>query len=108
MTLMIFVLNNDDPQVVEDGYYKHCPRQIFGLPYAYIKGATNYPRLERDENLFIVAQGNDHEIGNKGDAISLDAEASAAWLKDHLLPHDYRGSIFVSACNSAPIFIVAL
>ncbi|WP_067540154.1 hypothetical protein [Nocardia crassostreae] len=102
---MILVFVAKDMSIVDKGYKDSYTDKSdsFGIAYAYNKKL--WPggiRLEKKENLFITAHGNDEEIGDADDtgpAMSFEAATLAGILKQ-IIPTGYTGDIYLSTCNS--------
>jgi|HubBroStandDraft_1064217.scaffolds.fasta_scaffold01379_2 hypothetical protein len=106
---MILVMNIDDPGILATAYGKY-PRQVFGIAYCYVAKNNYRWLLEKHEDLFIVAHGEATAIGNEapGTGLDISADGLADWLIGNLLPGGYAGSIYISACGTAPTFIGAV
>ncbi|GAB4585133.1 hypothetical protein [Nocardia sp. IFM 10818] len=102
---MILVFVAKDMGIVDKGYKDSYTDKSdgFGIAYAYNKKL--WPggiRLEKKENLFITAHGNDEEIGDEDDtgpALSFTPATLAGILKP-IIPTGYTGDIYLSTCNS--------
>lgn len=98
---MIIVFALDDKYVVENAY--NHDKKIFGIGYFYRKNHS-YFKAGKTENIFITAHGNDLEIGNINNKVSLNAEKLAKIIHNDFLPTEYSGNIYIFTCNSAPIY----
>jgi hypothetical protein len=103
---MILCFSQDDFEVVEKAYKQHG--HVFGKPYCYLKDHAFGGFLGKTEDLFITAHGNEDEIGNKGAGLSLTPPQLAKLLHSYVLPGGYTGSIYVSACDTAPKYVAGL
>jgi hypothetical protein len=103
---MILCFSQDDMKVVDKAYGEQ--KATFGIAYCYLKDHEFGGFLKRDENLFVTAHGNEDEIGNKGEGLSLTPAQLAKVLTAHVLPGSYAGSIYVSACDTAPKYVNGL
>ena len=104
---MILCFTSDDPDIVDDAYRGYA-QEIFGTPYCYLKDHLYGMFLGRTENLFISAHGNEDEIGNQEGRPSFTPAALAKLLETNVFPGIYAGSIYVSACGSAPQYVNGL
>ena len=101
---MILCFSQDDFKIVEEAYKKNkYPKDIFGIPYCYLKDHSLSGLLSKNENLFITAHGNNQEIGNKNEGLSFNASQLATFIKS-IIPGGFTGSIYVSACDTAPVY----
>ncbi len=103
---MILSFTQDDLQVVIAAYKEK--QATYGIPYCYLKGHSFTNCMVKAENLFITAHGDENAIGNEGAKVSITPVQLAAILKNDVLPAGHTGSIFVSACNSAPKYVSGL
>jgi hypothetical protein len=103
---MILCFSQDDFKVVERAYKQQT--DIFGSAYCYLKDHSFTGFLGKHENLFVTAHGNEDEIGNKGAGPALTLEQLAKLLHSYVLPGSYAGSIYVSACDTAPKYVHGL
>ncbi|MEJ5999789.1 hypothetical protein [Paucibacter soli] len=101
---MILCMTTDDIGIVEEAYADYDQR-VFGIPYCYLSAHNYRGLLDQGEDLFISAHGNDDEIGNAAGAPAYTPQQLAAVLNNYVLPGNYRGRIFVSACGSAPVYV---
>lgn len=97
---MILVFALDDSRVVNNAYSHN--QNTYGISYCYNKKLSNYPRAKQHEPVFVTAHGNDDEIGNMDDSLSLTPGALASKLHNLFLPGNYQGDIYLFTCNSAP------
>ncbi len=104
---MILCFTSDDSNILNDAYSSY-DKKVFGIPYCYLKNHNYRGLLEQNENLFISAHGNDHEIGNEQGNPSYTPKQLANVLVNYVLPGKYTGSIYVSACGSAPMYVNSL
>jgi hypothetical protein len=103
---MILCFSKDDLSLLEKAYGQKA--NIFGIPYCYLKDHSFTAFLGKAENLFITAHGNEDEIGNHGAGFDFTPQQLAKALTDYVFPGQYTGSIYVSACDSAPKFVKGL
>jgi hypothetical protein len=101
---MILCLTSDDMEIVKDAYSGY-DESVFGIPYCYLPGHSYRGLLGQSENLFISAHGNDMEIGNREGSRAYTPGALRDVLTNYFLPGNYSGSIYVSACHSAPRYV---
>lgn len=104
---MILCMTSDDIGIVNDAYAGY-DQNVFGIPYCYLPRHSYRGLLGQDEDLFISAHGNDDEIGNAAGQPAYTPQQLAAALNNDVLPGNYRGRIFVSACGSAPVYVNGL
>ena len=103
---MILCFSQDDFSVVDKAYKQQT--DIFGTAQCYLKDHSLIGFLGKTENLFITAHGNEDEIGNQGAGLSLTPAQLAKVLMSYVLPGGYSGSIYVSACDTAPKYVHGL
>lgn len=97
---MLIVLAPDDAGIIEIAKSHSTDNpEIYGK--AYIWG-DDMPKLNQNENLFIVGHGNNTEIGNAKGDFFVNGIALILNLKP-LFPPDYDGCIFIDACHSGDI-----
>lgn len=104
---MILCMTTDDIGIVEEAYSGY-DQNVFGIPYCYLQNHSYRGMLEQNEALFISAHGNDDEIGNAAGQPAYTPAQLAAVLNNYVLPGNYRGRIYVSACGSAPVYVNSL
>lgn len=104
---MILCMTTDDIGIVEEAYSGY-DQNVFGIPYCYLPRHDYVGLLEQNENLFISAHGNDAEIGNEEGQPAYTPQQLAAVLSRYVLPQDYRGRLYISACGSAPVYVNSL
>lgn len=104
---MILCMTSDDIGIVEEAYDDYDQR-IFGIPYCYLPAHSFRGMLGNTEDLFISAHGNDAEIGNKRGSPAYSAQQLKGVLINDVLPGNYSGRLYISACGSAPVYVNAL
>lgn len=99
--ILVFVVKDID--IMEAGYNDaNYNQQTFGIAYAwYAEAEGTFPKLGKNEDLFITAHGNAREIGDEGPTLSLAPKKVADTIKV-ILPAGYTGRIYLSVCNSYP------
>ncbi len=104
---MILCLTQDDFSIVSTAYKQQTA--TYGIAYCYLKDHAFTNLLGKSENLFITAHGNEDEIGNEGPkGFAFTPPALAKMLTASILPPQYAGSIYVSACDTAPRYVAGL
>lgn len=101
---MIIAVCTDDQMVdyITEDANRRAPN-VFGNDYRVFD--EQIPDLGANENLFLVAHGtavgdeNQPVIGSKGNHFYLTAKD--LYVNLPIFPHDYRGKIYVYACESA-------
>lgn len=104
---MILCMTTDDTGILNDAY-KGYDQSVFGIPYCYLAGHSFGGMLGRGENLFISAHGDDTEIGNETGQPAYTAAQLKAALTNNILPGNYTGKLYISACGSAPLYVNTL
>jgi hypothetical protein len=90
--------------IVNDAYSDY-DQNVFGIPYCYLRNHSYRGLLGQGEDLFISAHGNNQEIGNAGNTLNITPTQLATILNNDVLPGNYTGRIFISACGSAPVYV---
>lgn len=103
---MILCMAPLDDEIIEDAYGGY-DKDEYGLPFCYLKGHETTGLLGKTERLYITAHGNDNEIGDADEGASWTAAKLAPVIAAYL-PGTYEGSVYISACSSAPNFILDL
>lgn len=104
---MILCMTTDDIGIVEEAYDDY-DQGVFGIPFCYLPKHSFGGMLGNSENLFISAHGNDEEIGNEVGTPAYTPTQLKSVLANDILPGNYTGKIYVSACGSAPVYVNAL
>jgi hypothetical protein len=103
---MILCFSQDDYEIVSKAYEQQT--KIFGVAYCYLKNHSFSRFLGAHENLFITGHGSEREVGDKEGEFAFTPDQLAKVLKDDVLPGEYEGSIYVSACDTSPTYVQGL
>jgi hypothetical protein len=101
---MILCMTTDDIGIVNEAYANY-DEEVFGIPYCYLPGHGYGGLLGQGDDLFISAHGNSREIGNENGPVGYTAQQLKGVLSRYVLPGNYAGRIFISACGSAPVYV---
>ncbi|TGD75313.1 hypothetical protein E4634_04800 [Mangrovimicrobium sediminis] len=95
MIISLDVLSEDHVHRI----YRHYPRAIYGLAFAYAAWDEYCSYLAQAEDLFITASaaGNGRLIGHPQGEPSFTPQALADWLRESVLPFEYFGDLYIAA-----------